>query len=113
MITGLRCKPVARAEVCSGARPCPQPWAAGEGPEGAETRPPDTAGNENIFAPFMAGVLWFARVPKANHIASIDPKGRGRELELATRHLPFLVDRCYVVSLGYRYVVSLGYPREQ
>ena len=44
--TGLRCEPVAQAEVCDVARPCPRPWAAGGGSDGAETRPPDTAGSE-------------------------------------------------------------------
>ena len=42
----------------------------------SETRPSDTAGAvEDIFSPFMAGVLLFARVPKADHIASIESKG--------------------------------------
>ena len=73
--TGMRCEPVAQAEVCDVARPCPRPRAAGGGPDGAETRPPDTASSENIFAPFMARVLLFARVPKAIHMASIKSKG--------------------------------------
>ena len=73
--TRLRCKPVAQAEVCDVARPCPRPRGAGGGLDGAKTRPPDTAGSETIFAPDMAGVLLFARVPKANYMASIESKG--------------------------------------
>ena len=73
--TGLRCEPVAQAEVWDVARPCPQSRAAGGGPDGADTRPPDTAGGGNIFAPFMAGVLLFARIPKATHMKSIESIG--------------------------------------
>ena len=72
--TGLRCELVAQAKVCVVTRLCPRPGAAGEGRDGAQTRPPDTAGSEKNFAPLMAGVLLFARVPKANHMASIESK---------------------------------------
>ena len=54
--TELRYEPVAQAEVCAVARPCPRPGVAGGGSDGVETRSPDTAGNENNFAPLMAGV---------------------------------------------------------
>ena len=78
LTTGLRWEPVAQAEVFDDARPFPRPRVAGGGPDRAETRPPDTAGSEKNFAPFMAGVLLFARVPKANHMAPLESKGRGR-----------------------------------
>ena len=63
--TGLRCIPVAQAEVCDVVRPCPRLRAAGGGPDGAKTRPPDTAGSEHCLAPLMAGVWIFERLPKA------------------------------------------------
>ena len=52
------------------------------GPDGAETRPLDAAavGDEDNFSPFIYGRCLIVRegAPKANHIASIDPKGKGR-----------------------------------
>ena len=72
---GLRCESVAHAEVCDVARLCPRPGAAGGGSDGAEIRIPDAAGRVNNFAPFVTGVLLFARVPKANQLAAIESKG--------------------------------------
>ena len=67
--TGLRCKPAAQAEVCEVTRPGPRPGAAGGGPDAAET------GCDTYFALLMPGVLLFARVPKASHVASIESNG--------------------------------------
>ena len=72
---GFRCESVAHAEVCDVARLCPRPGAAGGEPDGAVTRIPDTAGRVNNFAPFVTGVLLFAKVLKANQLASIESKG--------------------------------------
>lgn len=77
-MTGLCCEPVAQADGCEGVRPCLRPWAAGEGHNGAEARPPVTeTSRERIFSPLMAGVVLLDSTPKPNHMASIDPKGRG------------------------------------
>ena len=53
-------------------------------PTGRKRPHPDAAiGSQNEFSPFMAGVLLIARVPKANHIASIDPKMQRTSCQLS------------------------------
>ena len=47
--TGLRCEPVAQAEVCDVARPCPQSRAAGGGPDMGRTHVPPTPQVVKIF----------------------------------------------------------------
>ena len=79
IITGLCFESVVPSEVCDGPHLSPWPRAAGEGPTGRKhTRPDNAAVSENNVPPFKSDVISFARAPNANHIPSIDPKGRGQ-----------------------------------
>ena len=72
--TGLLHDPVCHAGDWEGVRHWPRPLPAGRGPDGADDRTPDEVGKEKNNSPLMAGVLLFARVGKANRMASNLPK---------------------------------------
>ena len=59
-----------------GVRPWPRPLLAGRSPDGVDDRAPvEEAGKGNYFSPLVVGVLLFARVSQANHMASKVPNG--------------------------------------
>ena len=68
--SGLLRNPVCQAGDWGSARPWPRPLLAGRGPDGEDDRTPvETSGKGKCVSPLVAGILSFARVSNANHMA--------------------------------------------
>ena len=74
--SGLLHDPVFHEGDWEGVRPWLRPFLTGRGPDGVDDRTAvEEAGEEKYFSPLMTGVLLFARVSNANHMASKVPNG--------------------------------------